>query len=120
LAATSASDFPGGAVERVRELDDTEHDYVALVATGAEAAALEATLASADRDVTERELDTAELLMDPPEVVAAAIGSVFDGHPGVDLPTSSEQLTERGADQHAATAKRTATRSAEDEFDPVG
>ena len=38
LRQTTDSNFDGGAVERSQALDETEHDYVALVAAGAEAA----------------------------------------------------------------------------------
>src|SRR5690349_10863221 len=35
LRQTTDSDFSGGAVQRSRALDEAEHDYVALVASGA-------------------------------------------------------------------------------------
>lgn len=49
LRETTADEFAGGEVERAAALERTEHDYVALVAAGAEAARLEAELAAADR-----------------------------------------------------------------------
>jgi hypothetical protein len=45
LGETAASEFAGGEDERADALEQTEHDYVALVASGAEAARLEAQLA---------------------------------------------------------------------------
>lgn len=59
LRQTTDSDFRGGAVERSQALDETEHDYVALVAAGAEAAHLEA----ADRAASDREADLAALVV---------------------------------------------------------
>jgi hypothetical protein len=59
LRQTTDSDFGGGAVERSRALDETEHDYVALVAAGAEAAQLEAV----DRAASDREADLAGLVV---------------------------------------------------------
>jgi hypothetical protein len=41
----------------------TEHDYVALVAAGAEAAQLEAQLEAADREASDREVDLAALVV---------------------------------------------------------
>jgi hypothetical protein len=63
LRQTTDSDFEGGAVERSRALDQTERDYVALVAAGAEAAQLEAQLESADREASDREADLATLVV---------------------------------------------------------
>jgi hypothetical protein len=63
------SDFAGGENERNETLEETELDYSALVGTGAEAARLEATLAAADRQATQRECDLAAVLM--LELVAA-------------------------------------------------
>ena len=55
--------FAGGEDERSRLLSETERDYVALVSAGAEAARLESTLERADREVTEREADSAALVV---------------------------------------------------------
>jgi hypothetical protein len=63
LRQTTDSDFEGGVVERLQALDETEHDYVALVATGAEAAQLEAQLEAADREASDREADLAALVV---------------------------------------------------------
>lgn len=63
LRQTTDSDFDGGAVERSQALADTEHDYVALVAAGAEAAQLEAQLEAADREASDREVDLAALVV---------------------------------------------------------
>ena len=63
LRQTTDSDFDGGAVERSRALVDTEHDYVALVAAGAEAVQLEAQLEAADREASDREVDLAALVV---------------------------------------------------------
>jgi hypothetical protein len=63
LRQTTDSDFDGGAVERSQALDETERDYVALVAAGAEAAQLEAQLEAADREASDREVDLAALVV---------------------------------------------------------
>jgi hypothetical protein len=55
--------FDGGEVERSRSIDETERDYVGLVAAGAEDARLEATLERADREATEREVDLEAILV---------------------------------------------------------
>ncbi len=63
LRQTTDPDFERGAVERSQALDETEHDYVALVAAGAEAARLEAQLDAADRETSDREVDLAALVV---------------------------------------------------------
>jgi hypothetical protein len=73
LRETPASEFAGGEDERSDALEQTEHDYVALVAAGAEAASLEAQLASADREATEREVDTASLVIEQMRELADAV-----------------------------------------------
>ena len=47
----------------MRLLQETEHDYAALVPAGAEARRLETSLERADRQATEREADSAALLI---------------------------------------------------------
>lgn len=63
LRGTAPSDFAGGDEEREDALEQTERDYVALVEAGAEAARLEASLASADREATAREVDTSAIVV---------------------------------------------------------
>lgn len=63
LRQTTDSDFDGGAVERSQALEETEHDYVSLVAAGAEAVQLEAQLEAADREASDREVDLAALVV---------------------------------------------------------
>lgn len=63
LRNTRANDFAGGEDERSRLLQDTEHDSVALASAGAEATRLETMLERADREVTEPEADSAELVI---------------------------------------------------------
>ena len=63
LRAVDPEHFDGGDEERSRLLDETERDYVALVAAGAEAARLESTLERADREATEREVDLEAILV---------------------------------------------------------
>lgn len=63
LMQTSSDQFPGGEAERAQALVQTEHDYNAIVGIGAEAAQLQATLEPADREATDREADTAALLI---------------------------------------------------------
>lgn len=63
LRHTVAEEFVGGEDERSRLLQDTEHDAVALASAGAEAAGLETTLERADRAVTDREADSAALVI---------------------------------------------------------
>jgi hypothetical protein len=53
LRETPAARFVGGEAARDNALEQTERDYVALVAAGAEAAQLEVSLGSADREATQ-------------------------------------------------------------------
>lgn len=56
-------------------LRETEHDAVALASAGAEAVRLETMLERVDREVTEREADTAALVVaQMRELVAAVTG----------------------------------------------
>jgi hypothetical protein len=73
LRETAASAFPGGEDERAIALEETEHDYVALVAAGAEAARIEAELAVADREATQREVDAATLVIAQMHELADAV-----------------------------------------------
>lgn len=63
LRETPAAGFAGGEEEREQALEQTEHDYVALIEAGAEAARLQAELEAADRQTTEREVDAAALVI---------------------------------------------------------
>jgi hypothetical protein len=63
LRATRADQFAGGEDERSRLLLETEHDSVALASAGAEALSLENTLERANREATEREVDSAVLVL---------------------------------------------------------
>jgi hypothetical protein len=63
LRGTRADEFAGGEDERSRLLLETEHDSVALASAGAEAVRLEMTLERADREVTQREADSAVLVL---------------------------------------------------------
>jgi hypothetical protein len=63
LLQTASEQFAGGESERADALAQTEHDYIALVEVGAEAARLQTKLEEADREATPREVDTAELLL---------------------------------------------------------
>lgn len=75
LRQTTDSDFGGGAVERSQALAETEDDYVALVAAGAEAVRLEAQLEAADREASDREVDLAAfVLAQMQELVNAVAG----------------------------------------------
>jgi hypothetical protein len=65
LRDAAYSAFVGGKAERDEAVEQTERDYIALVEAGAEAARLEASLASADREATARELDTAAIIITP-------------------------------------------------------
>jgi hypothetical protein len=64
LRRTGASEFADGAAERARLLDETETDYVSLVAAAADALQLETQLDTADREATEPEVDSASLLLE--------------------------------------------------------
>ena len=63
LRQTAPADFADGDRERDEALEQTDRDYVALVEAGAEAARLETSLASADREATAREVDTAAIVV---------------------------------------------------------
>ncbi|HTP20680.1 MAG TPA: hypothetical protein VMJ65_13805 [Solirubrobacteraceae bacterium] len=73
LHQTASSDFVGGEPERAAAFAETEHDYVALVEVGAEAARLQTALEGADREATTREIDTAELLVAQMDELAEAV-----------------------------------------------
>jgi hypothetical protein len=75
LRETAATAFAGGEDERGRALEQTEHDYVALVAAGAEAARLGAKLETADRQATEREVDTSALVIRQMRELVEAVAS---------------------------------------------
>ena len=63
LRDTHADDFGGGEDERSRLLRETERDSVALASAGAEAARLQTMLERADREVSDREADSAALVI---------------------------------------------------------
>ena len=73
LRDAHADEFLGGAKERSRLLRETEHDSVALASAGAEAARLEAMLERADREVSDREADSAALLIAQMRELVAAV-----------------------------------------------
>ena len=73
LLQTTGDDFSGGEGERADALAQTEHDYVALVEVGAEAARLQAELEAADREATPHEVDTAVLLLTQMNELADAV-----------------------------------------------
>jgi hypothetical protein len=75
LRESASANFAGGEAERSRALEQTEHDYVALVAAGAEAARLVAELESADRQATVREADTAALVIRQMRELVDAVAS---------------------------------------------
>jgi hypothetical protein len=62
LRNTQPTAFEGGEDEKARVLQETEHDYVALVSAGGEAARLETLLECADREAAEREVDLEAIL----------------------------------------------------------
>ena len=73
LRKAAPDEFTGGEDERSRLLQDTEHDYVALVSAGAEAAHLETLLERADRVATEREIDLEAILVRQLRELVAAV-----------------------------------------------
>jgi hypothetical protein len=75
LREMAATDFAGGKHGRGQALEQTERDYVALIAAGAEAARLEAELATADRQATMREADTAALVIRQMRELVDAVAS---------------------------------------------
>jgi hypothetical protein len=64
LRRSEPSAFADGATEHARLLDETENDYVSLVAAAAEALQLETVLEAADREATQREYDSASVLLE--------------------------------------------------------
>jgi hypothetical protein len=54
MRETAPSDFAGGEAERDKAVGQTEHDYMALVEVGAEAARLEGKLELAEREQRHR------------------------------------------------------------------
>jgi hypothetical protein len=81
LRETSAADFAGGEHERADALVQTEHDYVALVETGAQGARLEGNLASADRETTELEVDAAVLVIRQMRELVDAVAARMPARP---------------------------------------
>ncbi len=79
LRDADPEEFDGGEAERLRLLQETEHDYAALVSAGAEAARLETTLERADREATEREADLAAVLI---RQLRELVAAVADRRPG--------------------------------------
>ena len=75
LRDAGPEEFVGGEDERSQLLRETEHDYAALVSAGAEAARLESTLERADREVTDREADSAALAIAQMRELVAAVTS---------------------------------------------
>jgi hypothetical protein len=64
LRQTDASAFADGANDRTRALQETEADYLSLVVAGAEGVALETLLETADRETTQREVESARLILE--------------------------------------------------------
>jgi hypothetical protein len=62
LRRTGNAEFAAGANERARLLDETETDYISLVAAAADALQLETQRETADREATERKVDSAGLV----------------------------------------------------------
>ena len=77
LLQTTSDDF--GGAERADALAQTEHDYLALVEVGAEAARLQAQLEAVDREATPREVDTAALLLTQMNELADAVRARIPG-----------------------------------------
>ena len=75
LRDAAPTEFAGGEDDQARLLQETEHDYVALVSAGAEALRLEATLERADREATEREVDLEAILVRQLRELVAAVAS---------------------------------------------
>ena len=80
LRQTQPGDFAGGEEERIEVLEQTELDYVALVAAGAEAASLEASLAAADRQATQRESDLAAVVIEQMLELVGALAARLPPH----------------------------------------
>jgi hypothetical protein len=64
LRRTEAASFADGADEQTRLVNETETDYVSLVAAAAESLQLETLLEAADREATQREVDAATLVLE--------------------------------------------------------
>jgi hypothetical protein len=75
LRRADPKEFEGGEGEKSRLLRETEHDYVAPVSAGAEAARLEKALESADREATEREVDLEAILVSQSRELVAAVAA---------------------------------------------
>jgi hypothetical protein len=73
LRDAGPEEFVGGEDERLRLLSETENDYAAVVSAGAEAVRLETMLERADREVTEREADSAALVISQMRELVAAV-----------------------------------------------
>jgi hypothetical protein len=80
LRDADPSEFDGGEDERSRLLEETEHDYAALVSAGAEAARLETTLESADRQATDGEFDLAAVLITQLRELVDAVAARLPSH----------------------------------------
>ena len=79
LREADPEDFDGGEYEQSRLLHETEHDYLALVSAGAEAAGLESMLERADREATEREVDPEAILVRQLRELVAAVAARRSG-----------------------------------------
>jgi len=75
LRDAGLEEFVGGEGERSRLLRETEHDYVALVSAGAETVRLESTFERADREVSQREADSAALVITQMRELVAAVAA---------------------------------------------
>jgi hypothetical protein len=75
LRDADPEEFDGGEDEWSRLLQETEHDYAALVSAGAEAARLESMLERADREATEREVDLEAILVRQLRELVAAVAA---------------------------------------------
>lgn len=64
LRRADTSVFAEGEMERSRLLDETQTDYVVLVAAGADGINLERRLEAADREATQREVDAAAVMLE--------------------------------------------------------
>jgi hypothetical protein len=73
LRRTEPSAFADGATEHARLLAETETDYLSLVTAAAEALQLETVLEAADREATEREVDSATLVLEQLRDLAVAL-----------------------------------------------
>jgi len=73
LRRTEPSAFADGATEHARLLAETETDYLSLVTAAAEALQRETVLEAADREATEREVDSATLVLEQLRDLAIAL-----------------------------------------------